>query len=86
MPLKVWLLKVGYIPRTGLRLILFQFLIFIVNFQNKKVRLVHISTPEVYGNTKNKVKEDQNFNPSTPYAVSRCTADTFLKILSKQKN
>ena len=51
----------------------------------KNIRLVHISTPEVYGNTKNKVKEDQNFNPSTPYAVSRCTADTFLKILSKQK-
>ena len=51
----------------------------------KKIRLVHISTPEVYGNTSKKVFEDHHFNPSTPYAVSRCTADNFLSILSKQK-
>lgn len=51
----------------------------------KKIRLVHISTPEVYGNTLKKVYEDSQFNPSTPYAVSRCTADNFLDILNKQK-
>lgn len=50
----------------------------------KKIRLVHISTPEVYGNTRKKVYEDCQFNPSTPYAVSRCTADNFLNILDKQ--
>lgn len=49
------------------------------------VRLVHISTPEVYGNTKGVVDENYAFNPSTPYAVSRCTADNFLKILKQQK-
>jgi len=51
----------------------------------KKIKLVHISTPEVYGNTLKKVLENHPFNPSTPYAVSRCTADNFLRILVQQK-
>ena len=44
-------------------------------------KLVHISTPEVYGSSKKILKENYIFNPSTPYAVSRTTADLFLKIL-----
>jgi dTDP-glucose 4,6-dehydratase len=48
-----------------------------------KSRLVHISTPEVYGNTIKKISEDCNFNPNTPYAISRTTADYYLNILSK---
>lgn len=44
-------------------------------------KLVHVSTPEVYGSDQNYLKESFNFNPSTPYAVSRTTADLYLKIL-----
>lgn len=52
---------------------------------NKKIRFVHISTPEVYGSVKNKIQENENYNPSTPYAVSRVTADQYLKIMFKEK-
>lgn len=41
-------------------------------------RYVHISTPEVYGSTDGFVREDQRFNPTTPYAVSRAAADMSL--------
>ena len=42
-------------------------------------RFIHVTTPEVYGNTKTKTKENFNFNPSTPYAVSRAALDIHLK-------
>ena len=42
-------------------------------------RYVHVTTPEVYGSTEGWVKEDQPFNPSTPYAVSRAAADLSLR-------
>ncbi len=42
-------------------------------------RYVHVSTPEVYGNCTGFVSEEQPFNPSTPYAVSRATADMSLR-------
>ena len=42
-------------------------------------RYVHVSTPEVYGNCTGFVREDQTFNPSTPYAVSRAAADMSLR-------
>jgi len=42
-------------------------------------RYVHVSTPEVYGNTSGDVREDAPFNPSTPYAVSRAAADMSLR-------
>ena len=42
-------------------------------------RYVHISTPEVYGSCSGFVKENSPFNPSTPYAVSRATADMSLR-------
>jgi dTDP-glucose 4,6-dehydratase len=41
-------------------------------------RYIHITTPEVYGSTDGWVREDQPFNPSTPYAVSRAAADMSL--------
>jgi dTDP-glucose 4,6-dehydratase len=42
-------------------------------------KYIHISTPEVYGSCSGFVNEDQVFNPSTPYAVSRAAADMSLK-------
>ena len=42
-------------------------------------KFVHVTTPEVYGSTKGKVKENFNFNPSTPYAISRAATDIHLK-------
>ena len=38
-------------------------------------KYLHVSTPEVYGNVFGKIQEDQPFNPSTPYAVSRVAAE-----------
>tara|TARA_B100001173_G_C15995011_1_gene550681 strand:+ start:778 stop:1764 length:987 start_codon:yes stop_codon:yes gene_type:complete len=52
---------------------------------NIKSRIVHISTPEVYGNTKNKIYENSIYHPSTPYALSRVTADQYLSIMNKFK-
>ena len=42
-------------------------------------KFIHVTTPEVYGSTKGKTKENFNFNPSTPYAISRATLDIHLK-------
>ena len=46
-----------------------------------KIKLIHVSTPEVYGSLKSKTLENFLYNPTTPYAVSRVTADQYLKIL-----
>jgi dTDP-glucose 4,6-dehydratase len=51
---------------------------------NFKFKLIHISTPEVYGSLKKNAKENELYKPSTPYAVSRVTADQFLRILFNQ--
>ncbi len=42
-------------------------------------KYVHISTPEVYGSCTGMVKENTNYHPSTPYAVSRAACDMSLK-------
>jgi dTDP-glucose 4,6-dehydratase len=42
-------------------------------------KYVHVTTPEVYGSTEGWQKESFNFNPSTPYAVSRAACDMHLK-------
>jgi len=42
-------------------------------------KYVHVSTPEVYGNCTGMVRENTNYQPSTPYAVSRAAADMSLK-------
>ena len=52
----------------------------------KKIRLIRISTPEVYGSSINKIKENDSHNPSTPYAVTQSAGDFFLKIFSEYKD
>jgi dTDP-glucose 4,6-dehydratase len=43
------------------------------------MKYVHVSTPEVYGNTGDGwIQEHNNFAPSTPYAVSRAACDLHL--------
>jgi len=42
-------------------------------------KFIHVTTPEVYGSNKRKIKENSPFNPSTPYAISRSTTDIHLK-------
>ena len=42
-------------------------------------RYAHVSTPEVYGSCTGFVDEKFQFNPSTPYAVSRAAADMSLR-------
>jgi len=46
-------------------------------------KYIHISTPEVYGNCSGKVNEDYQFDPTTPYAVSRAATDMSLKTFFK---
>ncbi|MBB1332992.1 GDP-mannose 4,6-dehydratase [Pseudoalteromonas sp. SR44-5] len=41
-------------------------------------KYIHISTPEVYGSCNGLVPEHTNYQPSTPYAVSRAAADMSL--------
>lgn len=47
-------------------------------------KMIHFTTPEVYGSNKKVVKENFNFKPSTPYAVSRAAMDYHL--MNFQKN
>ena len=44
-------------------------------------KYVHISTPEVYGNTNGWLKECREYKPSTPYAISRACLDQHLHAL-----
>ena len=44
-------------------------------------KFVQFSTPEVYGSTTGWVKENFNFAPNSPYAVSRAASDWHLKAL-----
>ena len=41
-------------------------------------KYIHVSTPEVYGSTSGWIKENLNFAPSTPYAVSLAACDLHL--------
>jgi len=52
-----------------------------IRFYKKKVRLIHISTDEVYGDIKNnkKSKETDAYNPSSPYASSKACSDLIIK-------
>lgn len=54
----------------------------LVEFKPRK--FVHVSTPEVYGSTPGWVDESYtNWQPSTPYAVSRAAGDMMLKAYHK---
>ncbi len=50
------------------------------NKKNKKIKLIHISTDEVYGDIKSK-KSDEKFpyNPSSPYSATKASADHLIK-------
>ncbi|MDA9653611.1 GDP-mannose 4,6-dehydratase, partial [Candidatus Pelagibacter sp.] len=44
--------------------------------KNKKTKLIHISTDEVYGDILNgRTKESYSYNPSSPYAASKASSD-----------
>ena len=47
----------------------------------KKIKLIHVSTDEVYGDIKKnrKSKEDDSYNPSSPYSASKASADLLIK-------
>ncbi len=47
-------------------------------------RYVRVSTPEVYGHTEARVKENNQFAPSTPYAVSHAAIDLSLLAFYRQ--
>ena len=47
---------------------------------NKKIKLVHVSTDEVYGDVINgRSKENYPYNPSSPYSSSKACADHLIK-------
>ena len=47
----------------------------------KKIKLIHISTDEVYGDIKKKYKskEEDSYNPSSPYSASKASGDLLIK-------
>ena len=49
-------------------------------------KYVHVTTPEAYGSTEGWFKENFNFAPSTPYAVSRAACDLHLMSFYKAYN
>ena len=46
-------------------------------------KYIHFTTPEVYGSSKKILKENFQFDPSTPYASSRAACDLHLKTYIK---
>jgi len=44
-------------------------------------KFIQFSTPEVYGSTADWIKENFDFNPTTPYAISRAAGDLHLKAM-----
>jgi len=47
----------------------------------KKIKLIHVSTDEVYGDIKKGKKSNESYpyNPSSPYAASKASADNLIK-------
>ena len=58
---------------------------FLYKYKSLK-KYIHFTTPEVYGNTKKWIRENNDFNPTTPYAISRAACDMHLATLYKQFN
>ncbi len=50
------------------------------NKKNKKIKLIHVSTDEVYGDVKvKKSNEKFPYNPSSPYSASKASGDHLIK-------
>jgi len=49
-------------------------------------KYLHVTTPEVYGESKDWISESFAFSPSTPYAVSRAACDLHLMSFFKAYN
>ena len=48
--------------------------------KNKNIKLIHISTDEVYGDVLNgRSKETDSYNPSSPYAASKASSDHLVR-------
>ncbi len=49
--------------------------------KNKNIKLLHISTDEVYGDIKKNKRSDEKFpyNPSSPYSATKASADHLIK-------
>ena len=50
--------------------------------RKKKIKLIHVSTDEVYGDiTNNKIRSDEKYpySPSSPYSASKASADHLIK-------
>ena len=56
-------------------------LIYLKKQKGKKLRFIHISTDEVYGDIKKnkKSKEEDSYIPSSPYAASKAASDLLIK-------
>jgi len=55
----------------------------LVNKKQCKIeKFIQFTTPEVYGSTEGLIRENWNFNPTTPYAISRAASDFHLRALS----
>jgi len=52
-----------------------------LKFNSKKIKLVHVSTDEVYGDIKNKLRSNEKYaySPSSPYSASKASADHLIK-------
>jgi len=59
---------------------LLQSILFYNNKNKKKIKLIHISTDEVYGDILNgRTNENFSYNPSSPYSASKASADHLVK-------
>ena len=51
-----------------------------IRIYKKKIKLIHISTDEVYGDiNKFSSKENDTYNPSSPYSASKASGDLLIK-------
>lgn len=58
----------------------------VLSKHSELTKFIHFTTPEVYGSSKGWIKENFNFAPNTPYAVSRAAGDWHLKSLQENFN
>ena len=52
-----------------------------LRFETNVEKFIHFTTPEVYGSNDGWIKENFNFAPNTPYAISRAAGDWHLRAL-----